>query len=895
VAASAGAGMPPRHGLFAGLLGPPALWRDGEPLELGTPQQQRVLAALLLRRNQMVNTDTLVQALWPDAPPANPVQTVRTYLSRLRAGLGDALASESGGYVLRLAEGELDVDLFEGFAAAGRAALDDGSPAEAEARLRDALALVRSRPLAGMEYDDFCRHEAERLEELELLVREDLVEARLALGEHRELVAELRAAVGEQPLRERLWAQLMLALYRSDRQADALEAFRQARDLLTERLGLEPSRELRELERLILLQQRTLDHEEVGRMRGVPSYATSLVDRERELAAIPDNLAGSRLVSLVGPAGTGKTRLAAEAADRLRSAFPDGVWWIDLAAVDADGVGPAFGRALRLPEPPGRSAEELVVARLRGTRILLVVDNCEHVAAAAAALAERILAGTAAVRILATSREPLRAPGEAVLAVPPLATPAGERLFVDRAGGALPAGHEEAAVTRIVERLDGLPLAIELAAGRLRSLPLPDLAERLEHQLDLLSDGARTAPPRQRTLEAAIDWSYALLDAGERRALLALAAFPSDFDAAAAEAVVGDRGALLLVSRLLDKSLVALEPGEPSRYRLLQTVRSFLLVAAEAADVLDAARERHRAHFAAWAELLFRGLLEPEVALWLDRGHVEYRNVRAALLWSLERGEGDDALQIASAVGLYWFRTSRLNEGRSLVRRALELAPPESPWRPRGLVSLSWLELAAAAPEAGESAAAAVAACERADPELLAFAHAGHAQVQAATGRLDDAERSIERAGALFEDLAHPEGLHLTDELRGIVCFRSGDLDGALRYLTRSRDGYLEMRGSPQAGWAHIPLAHVQLALDLLAEAEASARGAIDEFQSRQDPRGLAAAYTCLGRARALRGDLDHARPLLEEAAALARRWGYGTEAAEAEAALAVQAGPAPR
>jgi predicted ATPase/DNA-binding SARP family transcriptional activator len=891
VAAKACGRTRPRHGLSAGLLGPPALWRDGEPLGLGTPQQQRVLTALLLRRNEVVGIDAVVEALWPEAPPPNAVQTVRTYLSRLRAELGDALATERGGHVLRLADGALDVDLFEALAAVGRAALDNGSPAEAETRLREALALVRGRPLAGMEYDDFCRHETARLEELEQLVREDLVEARLALGKHRELVAELRAAVGQQPLRERLWGQLMLALYRSDRQAEALEAFRQARELLAERLGLEPSRELRKLERLILLQQRTLDHDAVGRAHGVPSYATSLVDRERELGAILDGLAGSRLLTLVGPAGAGKTRLAAEAAGRLRSAFPDGVWWIGLATADAESVGPAFARALGLPEPPGRSAEELVVARLRGTRVLLVVDNCEHVAAATATLAELVLAGTAAVRILVTSREPLRADGEAVLTVPPLGTSAAKQLFVERGGGG---PHDEAAVARIVERLDRLPLAIELAAGRLRSLPLPDLAERLEEGLELLSDGPRTAPARQRTLEAAIGWSYGLLDADERRTLLALAAFPGDFDAAAAEAVVADRPALVLLSRLLDRSLVALGAGERPRYRLLQTVRAFLLGRTDAADELDAALERHRAYFAAWAESLFRGLLEPGIAVWLDRGHAEYHNLRAALLRSLERGKGDEALQIASAVGLYWFRTSRLNEGLTLLLRALELAPAESPWRPRGLVSLSWLELAAAAPQAGESAAAAVAACEDGDPELLAFAHAGLAQLQAATGRLDDAERSVELSGALFDELAHGEGRPLTDELRGIVCARRGDLDRALRYLTRSRDGYLELRGHPQAGWTHIHLAHVQLALDLLTEAEASARTAIDEFQSRHDPRGLAAAYTCLGRARTLQGDLDHARPLLEEAAALARRWGYGPEAAEAEAALALQAGTAP-
>ena len=575
----------------------------------------------------------------------------------------------------------------------------------------------------------------------------------------------------------------------------------------------------------------------------------------------------------------------------MRGGFPDGIWWVDLSQANADGVPGVFARALALPGPAGRRAENLVVARLRGARALLVVDNCEHVAGAAAALAEEVLAGTAGVRLLATSREPLRASGEAVLAVPPLSVEAGTELFVERAGGAVD-DHDRVAVARIVERLDGLPLAIELAAGRLRSLPLPELASRLAERLDLLSDGTRTAPARQRTLEAAIDWSYALLDTGERCALVSLAAFPGDFDAAAAEAVVGGEQALRLVSRLADKSLVAVEQGEPMRYRLLQTVHSFLLDRGEAADELDAARLRHRTHFTAWAERVFRGLVEPGVALWLDRAHADHHNVRAALLWSLERGDGEEALQLASAFGVYWLRTSRLVEARGLLQRALELAPAASRWRPRALCSLSWLEVAAGAREAAATADAAVEACGGGDPELEALAFAALAQVQAVAGRLDDAEGSVDRARALFERIEHAEGLHMTDELRGIVRFQRGDLDGALHYLTRSRDGYFEMRGTPQAGWTHIHLAHVQLALGLLADAEGSARRAIEECQSRHDPRGLAAAYTCLGRARTIQGDLDHARPLLEEAAALARRWGYGPEAAEAEAALPSRPAP---
>jgi predicted ATPase/DNA-binding SARP family transcriptional activator len=692
------------------------------------------------------------------------------------------LTTHQRAYALELRDGETDVEAFESLALSGHEAFEAGAPARARSRLEEALSLIRGPPLAGMEYDAFCRSEIERLEELRLLVTEDLADARLAQGEHRELISELRAAVAEHPLRERVWSQLMLALYRSGRQAEALDSYQHARRLMSEQLGLEPSQELRELERKILLQEQTLDQHMVGRTHGVPRYATSLVGRREEIDEIQERLARERLVTLVGPPGTGKTRLAAEATVGLRAAFPDGIWWVDLTPADLDDVPLAFANALALREVPGRSVEDLVVARLRGASILLVVDNCEHVAAGVASLAERVLAETDSARMLATSREPLRVGGERVHHVPPLPVPAGDRLLVVRAAAAgrhiaLDESNEEY-IARIVERLDGLPLAIELAAGKLRSLSLPELASMLDERLSLLGEGERTAPARHRTLEAAIAWSFQLLADDEQSVLLRLAAFPASFDATAAEAVASageleGSAVLPVLTRLADKSLLAVEVGEPSRFRLLWTVRAFALEKSRATRELEDSARRHRDHFTELGEQVWRQMIDTELAAWLVRVRRDQDNFRAALRWSLEQGHGDAALQLASALGGWWFRTGQLSEGLELLERALELADESSSWRPRGLCSRAHLRLAIGAPDAAEATATAVAACEDADPELLAFTLVFRAQTEISQGRLDDAENSIERARRIFAALAHAE-LHYCDEWQGIARLRRG-------------------------------------------------------------------------------------------------------------------------
>jgi predicted ATPase/DNA-binding SARP family transcriptional activator len=901
-----------RPGLRFGLLGPLAAWRDGRPLALGSPQQQAVLALLIVRRGAFVSADALVDALWAEEAPTNALQTVRTYVSRLRKVLADAddspLTSGPRGYRLAADAAEVDVEQFETLSRASRSALSEGDAAGAEALLTEALALPRGRPLEGLEDLEAVRSERERLSELRLLLDEDLIEARLDQGQHRELVSQLRARVGEFPERERTWAQLMLALYRSGRQVEALATYREARRVLVDEFGLEAGEELRRLERMILLQERTLDHAEVGRLHGVPRPVTSVIGRDEILVDVCGLVDRERLVTLVGPAGVGKTRLAIEVATQLRPEFPDGIWWIDLAAVGAETVSGALARTLALREDAGAvRADDMVIARLRGARMLVIFDNCEHVVGAIAPLLSRVVAETTSPAVLATSREPLRVGGETVLPVPPLRTPAetplavdrlleyeAAQLFLARSAGSLDRDRlgdaDASSVARIVTRLDGLPLAIELAAGRMRSLPLTELDQVLERRLEVLGGGERTAPARHQTLETAIDWSYALLSDDERRVLIRLAVFPGTFDATAARAVATDHATdadsvLPLLSQLVDKSLLTFDAGEP-RYRLLETVRAFVRNRAGATGEYLAAAQRHYEHYAALGEALFHRLLEPGLAPWLDRGYLEQDNLRTALLWSLDRGEGEAGLQLASALIVYWYRTSQLTEGIAQLDRALGLAGAASRWRARALMGKVHLQAAAGDPEASATGALAVAAAEDADPEVLGLALAGFAQALMAQGRFDEAQQAIERAHRIFGELAHPEGLHYTDELMGVARYLRGDLEGALAFLLRSRDGYFEMRGSAQAGWTHIHLARVQLDLGQLDDAELSARTGIEEFQSRHDPRGLAAAYTCLGRAHVARGDRERARVYLDEALKIAHRWQYPIETTEAEAAL---------
>jgi len=864
-----------------------------------------------MRRNERVSTDLLVEALWHEDVPPKALQTVRTYISRLRRILraddAVALTLEPGGYRLSVGADRVDLDRFVGHAAAGRTALLAGDARRAERRLRAALRLFRGSPLAGHEHLDLGRDEAQRIRELRLLVEEDLADAMLVQGRHRDLTHHLRELAAEEPYRERFAAQLMLALYRSGEQVEALNVYRTTRGVLREQLGLEPGRELQQLERRILLQERTLDHDMVGRLHGIPRHGGRFVGRGDDAAAVRRMLRRERLVTVVGPAGAGKTRLAAEVAGRLRRHFPDGVWWIALEPAGRGETVSAIGRGLGIRDSGHGSLSDVVIARLRGERALIVLDNCEHVAAEVSRFAEQILHETDGVRLLATSREPLRSEAEQVQLLRPLEVPdlgaapseilesVAVRLLLARASAAgvrRAFGPDDAAHLReVVDRLDGLPLAIELAAGKLGAISAAELAESLDRGLGLLRDGRRSASARHRTIEAAIAWSYDSLSAEQQQTLRLLSVFPASFDGAAARAVAGpadsspEADVLPILAQLAQKSLLVADIEDATRYRLLGVVRTFARTEAARLDEITAASRRHRAHYALLAEDISAHMLDAGLGAWLRIGSLEHDNLRAAVRWSLAERNGEEALQLASALAPFWFRIGHLGDGRVLLEQALDLAGTASPWRARALLGRAWLAGATGGADAVEAAREAVeAAVPGSEPYAFALAQVADHEIRA--GRTDRSRHRLAEAHAIFRRLGQAEGLALVEQLAGLASLRVGNLDQAIEHLTASRERYRELRGNLDAGWTLVLLARAGLEKDDIELSRSAASDAVRDFRMRGDQRGVAASLACLGRAHIVAGDRERARTLLAEAVRLAETYDYAVEAGDARRAL---------
>jgi DNA-binding SARP family transcriptional activator len=543
------------------ILGPLEVVVGDRPVKVPGAKPRTLLAVLLVHANRAVSRDRLIEDVWEGSPPGSPGATLQTYVYQLRRALRvDSLQTHGDGYRLEVEDGALDALRFERVVQELSPA-QDAAPRERSLRLREALSWWRGPALADFADAAWAQPEAARLEELRLGAVEELTDVRLELGEHALLVPELEAAVAEHPLRERLWRQLILALYRCNRQADALAAYQRVRTLLADELGLDPSPELSGLERAILDHDAALMPASTGSPTaaqvtrrqattpmtpgaGVPRPPTSFVGRDAEVAAVGALLDDHWLVTLKGPGGCGKTRLAIEVAHRLGDGFPDGVHFADLAAVsDGDQVGDAVVAALGLAQDPARADTATRLARFLGERtVLCVLDNCEHVLDACAALAEAVVAVGGSSRLLATSRQPLGVLGEQVYTVPSLVVDTeAVRLFAERAGearaGFVVNDNNRPPVVEICHRLDGIPLAIELASARISHLAPTQLLARLEDRFGLLTGERRV--PRHKTLTATLDWSYELLDDEERRALRCLAVFPASFSLEAAEAVVG--------------------------------------------------------------------------------------------------------------------------------------------------------------------------------------------------------------------------------------------------------------------------------------------------------------------------------------------------------------------
>ncbi|MEE1751914.1 AfsR/SARP family transcriptional regulator [Streptomyces sp. SP18CS02] len=936
-----------------GVLGPLMIRAaDGKPVTVTGAKARSLLARLLVAPGRPVSADRLVDALWgvPDAePPVHPYSSLQGQVSRLRAALERAepgggrarLAHDEGGYRLRLASGELDADRFAGLTARARS----GTPAARPRAdlLRQALAIWRGEAYAGHTGDPSVRAAAARWEEERLAALEELLDLRVHLGEQHAVLGELDELVAAHPLRERLRAVQLRALYRADRQAEALAGYDDLRGRLVRDLGLEPGSTLTALRQAILRQDADVErvfgprvdaaapcaagttvtergtedrageaggavpgpddarrdpHRGADRATTAPRAAsdagaaagggrpraplTRIVGRASDLAGVEALLEHSRVVTVTGPGGVGKTRLAGECAALAADRYPDGVWAAELAPLPAGSsceavAGTVLGiLGVRQPatgaDREQASAVELLAGALRERRILLLLDNCEHLTDAVAGLLAAVLPGAPGLSVLATGQEPLGLAGEAVHQLGPLAPADAVALFTLRSGlpaAALAPPEAAAAVAALCARLDGLPLALELAAARARALGVHGLLAGLDDRFALLSRGLRGVPERQRTLRAVIDWSWALLDPAEEAVLRRLSVHAGDASTAAARAVCSGPDMTPtdvpeVLARLADRSLVVLvDRPDGTRYRLLESVRYYAVERLREAGEEADARARHGAYhreLALRAEPLLRG---PRQRQWLTRLDAAEADLRPAVEEALSRGAVVEALRAARALTWYWLLrgrpavAGRLLDACLTAERGIPGRPGEEPERAAAVASAAaWRTGLAlgegASPATGEAEIrGAVDALDAPqvsahDPWARATALWFLASSQMGAGEVATGEELTERALTACEELGHTWGTAASLSVRARHALAHGDLDGVRR------------------------------------DAERSAR----LFGTLGDRWGLSQTVFPRAKLHEIAGDHPRAVRLHEEGLALAEEFGWWTEAAKRLCAL---------
>jgi predicted ATPase/DNA-binding SARP family transcriptional activator len=1021
------------------VLGPLEVHGEEGSLPLGGRRERVVLALLLLNANRRVSSDEIVAALWGDSPPATASTAVQVVISRLRKLLGEGaeLHTDRGGYLLRIDPAQLDRERVDCLVEEGRTALEEGRPEVASARLREALELWRGPVVADLRYESFAQNHIARLEELRLVALEERIEAEFALGHHAALVAELTTLVREHPLRERLRGQLMLALYRAGRQADALAVYQEARTTLVEELGLEPSADLQDLNRRILHQDPALalaarslprgtvtllatdiegstrllrrlgdDYSNVlGQTRqllreafsgghevdakgdsvlvafesageaveaaatatlaltratwpdgiqvrvrvgihtgeptvahgdyvgldvhrvsricdaahggqvllsretrellgelpdglslrdlgphelrdlaeperlfqlvmlgvqdefpplralhasNVPTAATSFVGRERELMELRDLLLDPevRLVTLRGPGGSGKSRLALEAARILRSSFADGVAFVPLAPVHDPGyVLHHVAQGVGFPETPSEPLAQTLARWLRDRELLVLVDNFDQVIEAAPQLTY-LIEHTESVKLLVTSRVALRLVPEHAVEVPPLALPErGTRdpealarseaaaLFCDRARAVTPrfrlTDENAGQVAEICRRLDGLPLALELAAARANVLSAQAMLHRMDRRLGLLTGGARDRPERQRTLRATIDWSHDLLGEPERVLFRRLAVFAGGctVEAAASVCGLGEDEVIEGLAALVENSLLprSEEPTEPElRFTMLETIREYALERLEESGEAARLRSRHAEYFTDLAEIAYARRLDDE-AVWSARLETEVDNVRAALDFLLS-SDAAKYLRLAGALAWFWSAHAHIREGRQWLATAIERADERSAHLARAL--------------AGDG----ILACEQGDFSA-SFAHLGDSV--SLWQKLGD---ELERAMAL-EELAHTH-------------FVAGEMAASAARAEESMTVHRAHGQARLAVRAQLVLAHALVAQHDVERAEALAEEGLAFALAGGDPRSAYRAHHVLGDCAMVRGDCELAQRRFRDSLRLA--WDRG-------------------
>ncbi|MEU6549025.1 BTAD domain-containing putative transcriptional regulator [Streptomyces sp. NPDC046915] len=900
-----------------------------------------LLKLLSLSPGHRMHRERLYDLLWPDLDRTAASNNLHQVLHAVRRALaatgspGDVVVLRDD-MVLLGPDGGVRTDLDE-LDEAVRRASDGGGAADYGA----ALALADAGLLPEDRYEPWADEAATALETRRTTLRLGLAEA---LGhDHRaaEAIDVLRALIAQNPLDEPAHRALMRALADAGRRREALAAYERLRDALRQDTGADPDPQTRRLFRTLLADSVEAPEQRPAAPRHrLPTPATALIGRERETAEVEKLLEHSRLLTLTGAGGCGKTRLALAVAARRGDRFRDGACFVDLAALTEPHLLPeAVASALGVQLPPSGGARPALIAQLRDHDLLLVLDNCEHLVDACAALVSDIMAHCPGVFVLATSREPLRSYGERTFRVPSLCLPdprrlpsvaelgrfASVRLFVERAADAAPGfrltpGNAEA-VAQICFRLDGMPLALELAAARVPLLAPRQIAERLDDSLALLGRGSRHGVTRQETLLATLEWSHRLLDDDERRLLRRLAVFAGGFTLAAVEQVCADgtdhTPVLDLLGRLADKSLVGMEPRQDedeARYRLLETIRQYAAERLRAAGEQAATEARHRRFYLELAEARDR---EPPTgvsgatSLELE---ADYDNLRAALR-SLLRHEPDDALRLAVALRSFWPERGRLAEGRRRLDDALAAAPAPTPQRARALMGKAVLAVRLGDGSPLEDIAAQIVAIHRRRPEPAALSYAYYQQAVLLwmRGAWERARTALDRARTLAREAGETPVLAVAAHLEAVWAACRGEGTAAhdactesLRLLADAEadsgpffpvmtpgyavrdDGAGEVSllfeetvlagrtVGPSRACGYV-LANLAWATRIEGDpgaAVTAAEDSVDCFRALADPHGESLALNTLGNIHRSRGDHDAARKYLDTALAIRCRLG---------------------
>ncbi|WP_222426562.1 BTAD domain-containing putative transcriptional regulator [Amycolatopsis rhizosphaerae] len=842
--------------------------RDAQGRVVRVPELKvrALLADLLLQAGRPLSADRLTEDLWGAHPPGNPVNTLQTKVSQLRRAFETAepggrelVVHRQGGYLLRAGPESIDAAGFRALTAEARSATDPGAKA---ALLSEALGLWRGPALPEFADEPFAAPEVSRLEEERLAASEEWAEARLALGEIAGLPAELGELVTRYPLREHLRALYLKALYRSGRQTEALQSYTEIRRLLADELGLAPGPELTAVHRAILVQDPALAGPAAQSPgTNLPASLTELLGRTEEVRGVRAALAVSRLVTLTGPGGVGKTRLAVESARQALAGFADGAWFVEFGPGQDEWVAEAVASIVGVRADRGAAA---LAAALRGKAMLLVLDNCEQVAGPVAELAARVLAAAPAVRVLVTSREPLGLPGELVRTVAPLPVPEDEgsagiarspavRLFTARAAEAAPGFVLDEAASPVVaalcRRLDGIPLALELAATRVRSLGVHELLRRLDDRFRLLT-GGRRGPARQRTLRATIDWSWDLLTEPERVVLRRLAAHTDGCTLESAEAVcagddVGAAEVFDLLARLVDRSLVTVAEPAPGagvlRYRLLESVSAYGRDRLAESGETERVRRKHRDYHLGLVSRAAEGLRGHEQRHWLRRLDAETGNLRAVLDGVVRHGEAAVALRLADGLAWYWFLRGRLGEAHRWLTRALALD--------------------------GE-----------ARPEARARVAAWQAGFAALLGDETDVGEQARRALKLFDDVDDPVGLATAQWFLGFALIGSGDLSALAELTDRALAGFRALGDRWGTAAALTECAVQARPRGELARARRDAERGLALFRELGDDWGRLKAFDVLSSLAAIAGEYDQAGRWYREQLKLAENLGLRIE-----------------